>query len=150
MCTGKILFLETRLLVWLHLPQAHSVPKSLVFIRLGVHLKNTLCSFSFLFKTLALICWEIKWLQYLALVYVPFQKLLVILLVLVRHAKLAWRLWIPEEFLLDWRIKLLFFLLNVREACRRFYLDREWLLSRQFIVLGQFLPLLEIYRACNA
>ena len=48
----------------------------------------------------------------------PLEEFLVVFLVLVRQADLAWRLRVTEEFLRDRSVELVFPLLDIHEAVR--------------------------------
>ena len=80
----------------------------------------------------------------------PLEKILVLYLVLVGHAHLARCLRIPEEFLHHWRVKLLLFLLDARQALRCLNFDGKGLLGRELLILGHQLSLVKIDLACNA
>ena len=74
----------------------------------------------------------------------PLEKLLVILLILIRQAELARHLWITEELLRHRRVELSFLLLNVGETLRSFYFHRKAFVSRKPLVINYVLSLTKV------
>ena len=74
----------------------------------------------------------------------PLEKLLVILLILIRQAELARHLWITEELLRHRRVELSFLLLNVGETLRSFYFHRQAFVSGKPLVINYVLSLTKV------
>lgn len=148
-CARQVNIFEPSDLVWLC--QFHADPVSICLIscshpKLG---KGELCRVCFISELLALHSREIETLQHIALIYVPFQKLLVIGLVLVGHACLAGHLCVPVEFLWHRCVVLSTMLCHARQALDWIDCHRKGLIRPQSRVQHQWLPLTEALHTCN-
>ena len=112
MCAREVFFFEACHLIGLRQLEADAFAILFVGIGLRIPHQSGLRRISLLGQVLALLGWKVEGLERLALIDVPIDELLVLLLVLVGHAHLARHLGVAEKLLGHWRVVHVAFLVD--------------------------------------